>query len=557
MGQGWRLVGACVVIALGACHGGAPTGDGDITTNPSGGGLPGGPPSGGTGAGAGTDPNGGSSATGPGVPCGALAFSAPLTLAPAASGQAYTRCGTLGPESGWQVTLAPAGNRLAALTGAGTVRLVATDSWSEVAQLASPLGRIDAAAFSPDGTVLATLSWETGTVALWRAADGSLLQAVPGPPSSGVDTTDAALAFSSDGARLATSLATVIDLQTGASTSWLDGTKSTFALQVNPENLSFSGGVPAAGSVALMRFTGANARLFIQAHYQVGNSPTSTRLSLRDPTTGAQVALLFEMFTRALLGFAISPDGKLVAVGKAAEAAVGGFAAGLSLFDAATGAEVAFDPTFTGMVLGFSPDGARLYTRAADAITARATTDLHAAGQFAWPVDAVFLGISPSGDIVGTVGGQTSWWDPATGAVVRSASYPLAAATWSSDGRFGAGSGDPASLFHFWREADGAPLCAPAADTTSAPSLASLGTPGPFQPPQTAASVDGSLTVTASFIVHTHAADYDVLTVKDAASGDILRRFGATVDTQPIAISVPAGDRLYTAAGSDVAIWCR
>jgi hypothetical protein len=309
--------------------------------------------------------------------------------------------------------------------------------------------------------------------------------------------------------------------------------------------------------VALLRFTAANARLFIHARYQVGNSPTSTRLSLRDPATGAQTALLFEMYTRALLGFAISPDGKQVAVGKAAEAAVAGFAPGLSLFDATTGAEVAFDPAFTGTVLGFSPDGARLYTRTANGIVAVATTDLHPVGQFAWPADAVFLGIAPGGEIVGAVGGQTSWWDPTTGAVTRTARSPLAAATWSSDGRFGAGTGDPASLFHFWREADGAPLCAPAADTTSAPPLASLGTPGPFQPPQTVASVDGSVTVTASFIVHTHAADYDVLTVKDAASGDILRRFGATVDTQPIAISVPAGDRLYTAAGSDVAIWCR
>jgi WD40 repeat protein len=491
------------------------------------------------------------------VACGALTFAAPLTLMPAAPGQAYTRCGTLGPEGGWRVTLAGTGNRLATMTGAGTVRLVATDTWTEVAQLASPLGRVDAAAFSPDGTVLATLSSETGTVALWRAADGSLLQAVPGPPSSGVDTTDAALAFSSDGGRLATSLATVIDLQTGASTSWLDGTKSTFALQVNPENLSFAGGVPAAGSVAAIRFTAADARLFIQARYQVGNSPTSTRLSLRDPGSGAQVAVMFDMYTRALLGFAISPDGKRVAVGKGAEAAVAGFAPGLSLFDATTGAEVAFDSTFTGTVLGFSPDGARLYTRTANGITAVATTDLHPVGQFAWPADAVFLGVSPAGEIVGAAGGQTSWWDPTTGAVVRSAGYALTAATWSSDGRFGAGTGDPADLFHFWREADGAPLCAPPADASSAPPLASLGTPGPAQAPQTVASVDGSVTVTASFIVHTHAADYDVLSVKDAASGSLLRRFGATVDAQPIAIAVPAGDRLYTAVGSDVAIWCR
>ena len=50
---------------------------------------------------------------------------------------------TLGPEADWKVTLSPSGNRLAAVTGAGTVRLVATDTWSD-AQLASPLGQVRA-----------------------------------------------------------------------------------------------------------------------------------------------------------------------------------------------------------------------------------------------------------------------------------------------------------------------------------------------------------------------------------------------------------------------------
>ena len=137
---------------------------------------------------------------------------------------------------------------------------------------------------------------------------------------------------------------------------------------------------------------------------------------------------------------------------------------------------------------------------------------------------------------------MTSWWDPATGAIVRTENYPLTAATWSADGRFGAGTGDPASLFHFWREADGAQLCAPGADATTAPSLASLGTPGPAgAPPVSVTSADGSVTVTASFVVHTHATDYDTLAVTETTSGNLLRRFGATIGVEPIAISSRRG----------------
>jgi WD40 repeat protein len=485
-----------------------------------------------------------------------LTFTAPLTLAPTAPGQAYTRCGTLGPEGGWKVTLSPAGNRLAALTGAGTVRLIAAaDSWAELAQLASPLGRMDAVAFSPDGATLATLSSEMGEVTLWSASDGRLLRAFAGPPTSGVETTSAALAFSSDGGRLATSLGTVIDLQSGVSTSWLTGAVSTVVLGTNPENVNAAS--PAGGSVSFIRFTAGDARLLILTQYQIGNSPTSARLELRDPSTGQAVASLFEMYERALLGFALSRDGRRVAVGKDAEAAVNGFAPGLSVFDTATGAQIAFDATFTGRVLGFSPDGTVLYTRTGTTINAVATSDLHPIGQLSWPADVMFVGISPAGDLVGSVGDATSWWDPTTGTIVRTASYPLTAVTWSDDGRFGAGTGDPASLFHFWREADGAQLCAPGADATTAPSLASLGTPGPMRAGESVTSPDGSVTVTASFVVHTHATDYDALAVTETATGTLLRQFGATVDVEPIAISSPGGERLYTPEGPDVAVWCR
>jgi len=505
---------------------------------------------GGTMAGAG----GAGGGSGPGVACGALTFSQTIALGPSAAGQDYVRCQTLGPESGWQVTLSPTGDRLAARTGAGTVRLLPTDPWKEITQIGSPLGQIDAVAFSPDGTTLAALSAEMGEVTLWNATDGTLARSFAGPPASGVDTTASALTFSSDGGRLATSLGTIIDLPAGTTTSWLTGAPGTFMLVDNPESLAFSS--PVGGGIPVMRFTAGDAQLFVETDFQIGDSPTSTRLELRAPATGAQI-VLYSFYSRGLLGHAVSPDGRFVARGTTAEAGGAGFAAGLTIFDATTGVQVAFDPSFAGTVLGFSRDGTEIFTETGTTVTGAGSTDLHLISQFTVPAGFAFLGVSPAGDLVGAVSNATSWLNPATGALVQSSGYPLVALTWSGDGRFGAGTGDPAALFHFWREADDSQLCGPAADTTLAPALASLGTAGPAGENQSATSADGSLTVSSAFVVHTHATNYDALAVTDSASATLLRQFGAMNGTESIAISTPSGARLYTPQGPDVAVWCR
>src|SRR6185369_17948694 len=134
----------------------------------------------------------------------------------AAPEQRYLRCDTLGPEVGWNVTLSPDTRLLAARTASGTVRLLSTDHWREIALLASPLGRLDAVAFSPDGAHLATLSAEMAEVTLWRTRDGALERTFAGPPASTIDAWASSLAFSSDGGRLATSLGVLIDLGSGS-----------------------------------------------------------------------------------------------------------------------------------------------------------------------------------------------------------------------------------------------------------------------------------------------------------------------------------------------------
>ena len=137
------------------------TGGGAAGSGASGPGASGGSVGGAGGAGGGQAGEGGASMPSTRVgTCGAmLALSSDMRLAPAATGQRYLRCGTIGPERDWKIVLSGDGRRLAALTGAGTVRLYATDdNWRDLGQLAAPMGRWDAAAFSPDNTRLATLS---------------------------------------------------------------------------------------------------------------------------------------------------------------------------------------------------------------------------------------------------------------------------------------------------------------------------------------------------------------------------------------------------------------
>ena len=451
------------------------------------------------------------------------------------------------------------------------MRLIATSTWTEVKQLASPIGEMDAVAFSPDGTLLATLSLEMGEVTLWRAQDGAFQSSFAGPPASTLDASAGSLAFSSDGKRLATSLGIVIDLTTGSRTNWRTGAADTTVLTTNPENLTGIDG----GATVTLRFTAGDARLFVVTRYQIGNSPPSIRLELRDPSTGAQT-LLFDKYERALLGYAISDDGRYIATGGNDEASVSspiyGVGAGIHVVDATMGTQVAGDETATSTtVLGFSHDGARLFTVKGGMLVTLATTDLHVITSVAWPSGGTFLGISPQDYLDATVGGATEVIDPATGAVVHTLPFPLTAVRWSADGRFGVGSGDPAALFHFWSEPAGTQLCAPAAGTGAAPSIASLGTPVPTNTGTgsvSATSADGSVTETDTYVIHGHLVNFYGDRLTATATGALLRQFGAypqELVPQPfLSVSGPGADKAYTPAYTafqstviDVAVWCR
>jgi hypothetical protein len=461
--------------------------------------------------------------------CGTLGFTTSLALAPAAAGQRYVRCESRGPETGARVALADDGGHLAVITTSGTARLFATDPWAEVAQLAVPVGRIDAIAFSPDGATLATLSAEMGLVTLWSTADGTRGQSFAAAPAP-FDTYASTLTYSPDGSRLATSLGTVIDADDGTPIATVPG-----------------------GTILRFAFAPGNDVLFEELAYQIGNSPQSTWLSLRTLSTGAQTDL-FKAYSRALTGYAVSADGTRVALAKTEEATTGGFAPGLSIYATDTAAEIASDPTFTGTVLGFSRDGARLFTTDAGTVTVLDTADLHVVDSFAWPATpADFLGVSPEDDLVASSGGTTSWW-AADGTIRQSLPLALTQATWTTDGRHGGGTGDPDAFFAMWREADAAPLCTPAPQGGTAPTLASLGTVLAGDGPTL--SSDGSIALTNVFVIHTHATDYTAVHVTETATGNDLRVFSPSPTSRAIAMSDPSAAELYTVEGTAVAVWC-
>ncbi len=484
--------------------------------------------------------------------CSPFDLSPSFQLAPSAPGQNYVRCQTLGPEVYWQaIAIASDGRHVAARTGSGTVRLIATNPWREVAQIASPLGVLDAAEFTPDGQALAVLSAEMGEVTVWNASDGTLIAAHAAPPASTIAGTASSLAYSSDGKRLATSLGVVID-SSGAVTSWKTGAPITTSLVVNPENLDLGEAIPR------MTFTAGDTTLLVDNAYQIGDSPQSTRLELRVAASGQQT-VLFDMYSRALSGVALSADRRVLAMAITAEGSVAGLTPGLAIRDAVTGAVIVSDPSFTGSVLGFSKNGQLLFTQTDSMVSALSTRDLHTLSQFSWPEGTMFLGVSPAGDLVGSnLSGSTTWFEAKTGAPIRSNGYSLQQIVWTPDGRLGAGIGDAASLFHVWHEADGAQLCAPGLHDPPAPPLSELGTfDDPDQTP-TAASDDGSIVITNPIVIHTHATDWTALRVNDAAQGSLLRVFGATSGGgRRIALSRPSGDRLYTTQGPNVAVWCR
>jgi WD40 repeat protein len=375
-----------------------------------------------------------------------------MTVGPAPV-QSYRRCGTVGPETSWRVTLSPDSAHLAARTSAGTVRLYQTDSWREISQLASPIGAIDAVAFSPDGTRLAGLASETGRLTLWNVADGTPTAMYDGPPLSTLGDPSSALAFSSDGRRIATSLGTVIDLETGAATSFSGQPVGT-------------GGRDAA--TYSLRFVGCDQRLLVDSASPSGMLGWVGGLSLIDLASGAGAGLAGGRF--ADVGSIVtSTDTRWVAFVQH-----GDTRKGLHLYDAAAAIEVAFDPTVPLFAAGFSRAGDRLYVVTDTSIDVREVPTLRMLRRTMLPPGVpvpTAAAVSTRDQVIVSNDRESFWVDAELGAMVRDEPFSTANAQFSFDGRYGLVDGTGPTLFRLWGEADPTVSCAPpasAADTAMA-----------------------------------------------------------------------------------------
>ncbi|MET0339765.1 MAG: WD40 repeat domain-containing protein [Polyangiales bacterium] len=482
-----------------------------------------------------------------------LRRSSVLNVAPAAEGQAFRRCGTLGGERAFDdVALSSDHARLAARTDTGTVRLIATDGVAEIAELAAPLGKIDAMAFSPDGTLLATAATEMGQVALWRASDGSLVRAYAGPALGTIDNRKQVIAFDREGRRIATPLGTVIDVASGAVTGW-DGTPVDVALTPNPRQ---GGG----GSLLALDFVDDGNKLFVHREYGIGNSPTTASLALVQLDTGAE-HMLYHQYASYFDGAIVSANRRRYAIAGHPGASIPGLApsrGGLGIYDVGYAQLLVSNPNFAGVLLGASPDLKRLYVhlRDGEAVLDEQLVVFDGALQgpiarFAWPAGGNFPGVAPDGTLVVAEAEVTTFRDPDTGAVRRTVDDVLTRITWSADRKLAAALGT-STMLHLVR-ARGNGGCRLPFPEPDAPGLAALGSS------QTA---DGTLMIAVEQDIHTRATNWHRNAVRRTDTGELVRIFGAHPShARPgpeIAIA-PAGDKVYTRdadADTPIAVWC-
>jgi WD40 repeat protein len=526
--------------------------------------------------------------------------------APAAPGQRYLRCGSVGSDVPWHMTMSPDGTHVAARTSLGTVRLIATDGWRQVSEIVSPVGRLDAVAFSPDGTRLAVMSAEAGEITLWDVRDGKLVLTRAAPPGPTIDRGASALAFSADGSQLATSLGTIVDLVGGASAQWTQAVRyrssaPPYGLVANPQMLY--DGI----AVGELRFIAAGGTLFSQESYRIGNSPETVRLAAYDRNGARRV--FYEAYQRDLYGYALSPDGTRLAIASYDYDSLGQQRV-LRMLRTDTG-ELVGSTTFSGSVFAFSADGSRVLVNDTD-VDVRDAASLASVSRFALPRLAELRAVAPNGTVVASSPGATFWLDVGSGRVIRQRVGATTEISWSADGGSAVRSGDIGALFHVSTPDGERDDCALAAPPSSPPWPAGF-TPLPvagvqsipptvgghtiygpavspdgaliagtsidasggstsfgvwrlvdgaalwLKPEQSAPappwfSTDAAVVISRLYALHTHASDHYAFHLWDVPTGELQRLFGADVHT--LAVS-PDGTTLATREGHGIALWCR
>jgi eukaryotic-like serine/threonine-protein kinase len=271
---------------------------------------------------------------------------------------------------GQALAIDPAGRMIAASGATGRVVLADLATWRETGSFTPTAGRVNAAAFSPDGSVLAVVCDDGGV-------HRQLLPDLRPLPPLPIHTRRAyCLAFSPDGRLVATGsedrTARVVDAATGAErTPPLRHPARVFGVAFHPDGRRLATacgdrGVriwDAGDGQTLAHWTGhagpVNWVAFAPAGDRLASASSDGTVRIWNPATGDAIAVLTGP-AQQVWRVAFSPDGRRVAA-SVADGTV-------QLWDAASGRPVAVLRGHRDQAWGlaFSPDGRRLATTSWD-----------------------------------------------------------------------------------------------------------------------------------------------------------------------------------------------
>jgi WD40 repeat protein len=335
------------------------------------------------------------------------------------------------------------GTQLATVDASGTARI--WDPTTGRTTTRTSFGHmVGTLAWSPGGTLLAVVG-ANGTLRIWESATGRTTAIVADDPST-ISQRVSAVAWSPDRSRLAAAVSTKIqiwDLVANRATRTLHGHSSPVSvLAWSPDSTHL---VATSRAVRVWDTNSGQVIRTLTGHTQVVTaaawSPDGTRVAaasrdcrvrLWNPTTGHTTGILIG-HTRRVESMAWSPGGEHLATTSADQTT--------RIWDPATGRTTT---TLTGHILGvhavaWSPDGTHLATGGADAtvriwdpmntrgIEVR-TDPSHTVDAVAWSPDHRHLATTSED-------GTIRIWDPTTGAATRNLpgdSWPTIA-TWSPD----------------------------------------------------------------------------------------------------------------------------